>query len=213
MDKDNCLYPIVVSNLNLRKMNRLIILAFSLSLFSCSIDRTILEVSENENNTLINFQKLQSKNILKIADENEPGEKLILCLTFIDIESKKNLPNQLVKFYHTSADGKYEQTDPNDESTARLNGQALTNSEGQIYIETILPGDYGSSDDNRHIHTTVVFGVKPKFYDIFFNQYKGRVARFMDSGNDHMFFADLKKTTENELVSFLTIEVKRPNQE
>ncbi|PWI31547.1 hypothetical protein DI383_02450 [Flavobacteriaceae bacterium LYZ1037] len=194
-------------------MNRLIIIAFSLSLFSCSIDRTILEVSENENNTLINFQKLQSKNILKITDENEPGEKLILCLTLIDKESKRNLPNQLVKFYHTSTDGKYEQTDPNDESTARLNGQAFTNSEGQIYVETILPGDYGSSDDNRHIHTTVVFELKPKYYDIFFNQYKGRVARFMDSGNDHMFFADLKRTKENELVSFLTIEVKRPNQE
>ncbi|MFL0354756.1 hypothetical protein [Xanthomarina sp. GH4-25] len=89
-------------------MNRLIIIAFSLSLFSCSIDRTILKVSENENNTLINFQKLQSKNILKITDENEPGEKLILCLTFIDKESKRNLPNQLVKFYHTSTDGKYE---------------------------------------------------------------------------------------------------------
>ena len=150
---------------------------------------------------------------MKITDENEPGEKLILCLTFIDKESKRNLPNQLVKFYHTSTDGIYEQTDPIDESTARLNGQAFTNSEGQIYVETILPGDYGSSDDNRHIHTTIVFELKPKYYDIFFNQYKGRVARFMDSGNDHMFFADLKRTKENKLVSFLTIEVKRPNQE
>ena len=194
-------------------MNRLLIIAFSLSLFSCSIDRTILEVSVNENKTLTNFQKLQSKNILEIAEENEPGEKLILCLTFIDKESKRNLPNQLVKFYHASTDGKYEQSDPNDESTARLNGQALTNSEGQIYIETILPGDYGSSVDNRHIHTSVIFELKPKYYDIFFNQYKSRIAKFMDSGNEHMFYADLKKTKENKLVSFLTIEVKSPNQE
>ena len=194
-------------------MNRLILIAFFLSLFSCSIDRTIVEVSETENNILINFQKLQSKSILKITDKNEPGEKLILCLTFIDKESKRKLSNQLVKFYHTSTNGNYEQTDPNDESTARLNGQSFTNDKGQIYIETILPGDYGSSDDNRHIHTTV-FGAKPEAYDIFFKQYSSNgIGKYLNSGNDQMFLADLKKSKENKLVSFLTIEVKKPNQE
>lgn len=190
-------------------MDRLISIIFLLTCFSCSIDRNIIEVSETENNTLINFKKLQRESKLKITDRNEPGEKLTLCLTFIDKESKRNLSNQLVKFYHTSTNGNYEQTNPNDESTARLNGQATTNNQGQLFIETILPGDYGSSDDNRHIHTTV-FGAKPEAYDIHFKQYTGYMGTNFNKGSDQYFLAELKKTKENELVSFLTIEVKKP---
>ena len=108
-----------------------------LFVFSCSIDRTILEISENEGAVLANFQELPSKSILKITDKNEPGEKLLLCLTYIDEESKESMPNQLVKFYHTSTNGNYEQTDPNDESTARLSGKAFTDDKGRIYIETM----------------------------------------------------------------------------
>ena len=193
-------------------MNRLILIFLSLFIFSCSIDRTILEISDNERITLSNFQKLPSKSILKITDKNEPGEKLILCLTYIDKESKESLSNQLVKFYHTSTNGNYEQTDPNDSSTARLSGQAITNDKGHIYIETILPGSYGSSDDNRHIHTTVI-RAKPKAIDIHFKQYTSYMGTRFSKGSDNHFLADLKRTKENKLVCFLTIEVKKPIQE
>lgn len=192
-------------------MNRFILIIFSLSMISCSIDRTIVEVTENENNTLIDFQKLPSENILKITDTNEPGEKLMLCLTFIEKENRKSVSKRSVKFYHTSTNGDYEQTDPNDESTARLSGQSITNTKGQMYIETILPGDYGSSDDNRHIHTTV-FGAKPEAYDIHFKQYTTYLGKKFTNNSDQHFLADLKRTKENELVCFLTIEVKKTNQ-
>jgi len=191
-------------------MGRLILFVLFISLSGCSIDRTINETSETENRTLLNFQNLQSKSSLYISEKNEPGEKLILCLTFIDKENKSPLLNQLVQFYHTSTNGDYEQTDPNDDSTARLNGQATTNDEGQIYIETILPGDYGSSSDNRHIHTSVI-GARPEAYDIHFKQYTSFMGKNFSEGSDQHFLADLKKTKENELVSFLTIEVKKPN--
>ncbi len=193
-------------------MNRLLLFVFTFSLFSCSIDRTIVEISEAENNTLLEFQELQDNSILKIAEKNEPGEKLLLCLTFIDKATKKDLSNQLVEFYHTSTTGNYEQTDPNDESTARLSGQSTTNEKGRIYIETILPGDYGSSDDNRHIHTTV-FGARPEAYDINFKQYITYMGKRFTNQSDQHFLADLKRTKENKLVSFLTIEVKNPGQE
>lgn len=188
------------------------LIVFLLSFISCSIDRTIVKVSESEHKTLTTFQKLQSKSVLKITDKNEPGEKLILCLTFIDKETKKQLSNQSVHFYHTSTEGNYEPTDANDESTARLNGKAITNNKGQIYIETILPGDYGSSADNRHIHTTVA-GARPEAYDIHFKQYTGYMGKNFANGSDQHFLADLKKTKENILVCFLTIEVKNPIQE
>ncbi|WP_411768576.1 hypothetical protein [Winogradskyella sp. A3E31] len=92
-------------------MNRLIIVVFSLFLVTCSIDRTIAELSEAEISIHSDYQNLPSENKLKIANKNEPGEKLILCLTFIDKETKKALSHQQVKFYHTSANGNYEQSD------------------------------------------------------------------------------------------------------
>ena len=192
-------------------INKLFLLLFFLVSFSCSIDRTIAEASEKENTTLRKFQNLPNKNILKITTKNEPGEELLLCLTFIDKESKIKLSNQLVHFYHTSTNGNYELTDPNDESTARLNGQSMTTDMGQIYIETILPGSYGSSDDNRHIHTTV-FGAKPEAYDIHFKQYTDYMGNRFIKGSDQHFIADLKKTKEAKLVGFVTIEVKKPDQ-
>lgn len=193
-------------------MERLILIAFLLCLLSCTVDRTITEVSEIENDILDNFQKLPSKSILRIPDKNEPGEKLLLCLTFIDKETRGELSNQLVKFYHTSANGNYEQSDANDESTARLSGQSITNNKGQIYLETILPGDYGSSADNRHIHTTVL-GAKPEAYDIHFKQYTSYMGKNFANGSDQRFLADLKRTKENKLVCFLTIQVKNHSQE
>ena len=187
---------------------RLIILIFSCFLFiKCSVDRTIAPVTKTENINLAAFQKLDTVNKLSIAENDEPGEKLTLCLTFIDKASKKALSNQRVSFYHTSTEGEYEPSNPNDETTARLNGTTKTDEDGKIYVETILPGNYGSGN-NRHIHTTV-YGASPEAYDIFFNQYSGRVGKFMNEGNDQMFFAELKKTTDDMLVCFVTIEAKK----
>jgi len=187
-------------------MKHIIILLISFLFIRCSVDRTILSITDNETITLENFQKMDSLNKVIIANEKEPGEKLLLCLTFIDKESKKVLSNHRVSFYHTSTDGKYEPTKPNDETTARLNGTATSNEIGKIYVRTILPGDYGSSKDNRHIHTTV-YATKPKNNDILFKQYSSRIGRFMNLGNNNVFYANLKKTRDNMLICFVTIEV------
>ncbi len=132
-------------------------------------------------------------------------------MTFVNKTDKKKLSNQIVKFYHTSNSGNYEQSDPNDESSARLNGSAITDNKGQIYVETILPGDYGDSDDNRHIHTTV-FRAKPEAYDINFKQYITYMGKNFTEGSDQHFLADLRMTKDSTLVCFLTIEVKNPNK-
>ena len=190
-------------------MRKSIIIFSCFLFFNCSGDRTIVALTETENTNLTEFQKLETTSKLFITDDDEPGDELILCLTFINATTKEVLSNQQVHFYHTSVDGEYEPSNPNDETTARLNGAAVTNEAGQIYVETILPGDYGSSENNRHIHTTV-YGAAPEAYDIFFKQYSGGFGRFMNSGNDQIFFADLKKTEDNKLVCFLVMEVKNP---
>lgn len=189
---------------------RKIIFIFSSFLFiQCSVNRTIIPITKTENITLEEFQKLDNANKLFIASDDEPGEKLMLCLTFIDKASKKALSNQRVSFYHASTDGEYEPSNPNDETTARLSGTTKTDKTGKIFVKTILPGDYGSTENNRHIHTAV-YGAHPEPYDIFFNQYARGMAKFMDSGNEQMFFTDVKKTTDNILVCFITLEVKNP---
>ena len=92
---------------------------------------------------------------------------------------------------------------------ARISGTAQTDSMGRVFLETILPGDYGSSADNRHIHTTV-FGAKPEGYDIHFKQYTSWMGKnFADSSDQH-FIADLKRDNNGFLIAFLTIEPKNP---
>lgn len=191
-------------------MNKFVLLVAFLTLYSCGIDRNVVTIVDSELKTLEHFQQLQDQHTLTIPDDNEPGEPLLLCLTFINKSDKVPLKNQRIQLYHTSTDGNYNPVDPNDESTAKLSGQVLTNAKGQAYVSTILPGDYGSSADNRHIHTTV-FGARPEAYDIHFKQYTGAMGRNFINGSDQHFLAGLKKTSTNQLVTFLTIEVKNPN--
>lgn len=161
--------------------------------------------------TLDAFKNLESKSQVQITTEEEPGQPLWLCLTFVSKESKRPLENQKIHLYHTSTEGEYEPSNSNDESTARLNGTAFTDEKGRIFVKTILPGDYGSSSDNRHIHTTVPHA-KPEAYDIGFKQYSGLMAVNFISGSDQHFLAYLKQTTDSTLVTMVTIEVKNPQK-
>ncbi|WP_089661642.1 hypothetical protein [Christiangramia echinicola] len=188
---------------------KILMLFLILLSFGCKSDPGFLTVSNQETLDLNDFKKIESISRSTITKEDEPGEKLLLCLKYIDKENKKPLLNQEVKFYHTSDLGEYDPADPEDESTARLKGTAVTNKRGRIYIETILPGDYGSSDDNRHIHT-IVKGAKPETYDIHFLQYTGFMGKRFIENSDQHFLAELKYNKDSTLVAFLTIEVKQP---
>lgn len=188
-------------------MKKLAFILFLIVFSQCSIDRSITSLSQGKMESLSVFQHIEPAHQLKICGAEEPGEKLLLCLTFVDKISKAPLANQEVYFYHTTSSGKYELSDPNDESSARLNGKATSDAMGRIYLETIFPGAYGESEDNNHIHTTVK-GAHPEFYDIHFNQYSGYMFRNFVKGSDQHFLTDLKKQQDATLISFLTIEVK-----
>ena len=175
--------------------------------FGCSIDRTIDVIDEDDQRLLDEFLELPEKSKVIIADDDEPGESLMICLTLINKENLAPLKNQDIYFYHTSAEGEYQPSDPSDESTARLNGEATTDPDGRVFVKTILPGDYGSSADNRHIHTTI-FGARPEGYDIHFKQYTGMMGKRFIRRSDQHFLSDLKRNSQGELVSFLTIEAK-----
>lgn len=193
--------------------NTLLGLLLSL-LFQCSVDRTIAPLTEAEQNSINLFQKLDRNSVVQLSPEGEPGELLWLALTFVDKESLEPLAYQAVHLYHASAAGEYQPTQAGDESTARLNGAACTDVAGRIFVRTILPGDYGSSPDNRHIHMTVA-GARPEAYDIHFKQYTRFMGKRFMRGSDQHFLAELKLRREQALVAFLNIEVKQavPNSE
>ena len=188
----------------------LIVLIATIVIFKFNyIDRTILDLSSSEVKLVNDYLALDAKHKVSIASENEPGNRLILCLTFLNKDNNKPVSSNRIMFYHTSSSGEYSPKDTNDESTARLNGEAITNEDGRIFVETILPGDYGSSSDNRHIHT-IVFGAKPEGYDIHFKQFTGFMGESFVEGSDQHFLADLKYTEDSTMVSFLKIYVKNP---
>ncbi len=192
-------------------MKPFLVLLFTSMLFvQCSIDRTVLALDKTELETLQEFKDFDAENQVQISNESEIGQKLWLCLTLVSKENNRPLIDQKVDLYHTSSNGEYEPSNPSDESTARLRGSAFTNEKGQLFVQTILPGDYGSSADNRHIHTTIE-NAQPEAYDIHFKQYTGQMGNSFISGSDQHFLADLKQTKDSTLVTFLTIEVKNPS--
>ena len=187
-------------------MNNTVLLVCLAMLSACGVDRSIELLTSKEIVTLKEFQNLSPENRLFITEENEPGDPLLLCLTFVERGDNRPLSQQEIRFYHTSAEGEYEPVNPNDESTARLSGNALTDSQGRIFVKTILPGDY-AGEDSRHIHTTV-YDAQPEGYDIHFKQYTGFMGKDFIEGSDQHFLADLKALNDGTLVTFLTIEVK-----
>ncbi len=177
---------------------------------SCTAQQAEFEkISTAEEATLKSFQALPLMSRSKLTKDNEPGDKLLLCLTFIDKTRKTPLEDQKVLFYQTSNDGNYNPEIANDEKTARIRGVGFSDENGNMLIETILPGSYATSGDNRHIHTQV-FGAKPEAYDMHFKQYtNARMRRFIES-RDQFFLVDLKRLKDGTLIGFLTIEVKNP---
>ena len=181
----------------------------SIVYISCAIDRNIPMLDADELLELEQFFLLSPEHQTMIASKEEPGRRLWLGLTIVDKATGDVIPNQRVHLYHTDTSGSYSPRIESDESTARLSGDAMTDENGRVFVRTILPGDYGSSADNRHIHTTV-FGAKPEAYDIHFKQFTGKMGKRFINGSDQHFLADLKQNMDSILVSFVKLAVKNP---
>ena len=185
----------------------LILIYMMLQAIGCSVDKTIPLINVDELKVLEEFQNLDVENIVEIADEKETGEKLLLCLTILKKEDKTQLKEQRIKLFQANAKGEYEPSDSNDESTARLKGEGITDGKGRILVKTILPGDYGSRSDNRHIHTTIEVAT-PEAYDIHFLQYANKGLKNFIKRSDQHFLVELRYLENRTLIGFLIIEPK-----
>ena len=176
----------------------------------------ILNSCQAQETSFKKLTALEEKEYLYFKEEDkvtlitneEVGKKMFLCLQFIDRKTLKPLKKQKVLFYQTASDGNYYPKVEGDEKTARISGTAFTSDEGKILIETILPGSYSSSGDNRHIHTKV-FDAKPSAYDIYFKQYTSEKMKNFIASYDQFLQVNLKKNKKDELAGFLTIKIKK----
>ncbi|MDF1694804.1 MAG: hypothetical protein P1U56_03195 [Saprospiraceae bacterium] len=189
--------------------SKIALLLLIVGLFSCAVDRNIAELNSIDLNELEAYFMLPPAHHIKIGNGDEPGKPLWLGIELIDKSTQQVIPNQRIHIYHTDDTGEYHPSNLSDETTARLNGEAITNKQGRIFVRTILPGDYGSSSDNRHIHTTVI-GAHPEAYDIHFKQFTGKMGSNFINSSDQHFLADLKQNQDSVLVSFVKMEIKKP---
>ncbi len=97
---------------------------------------------------------------IKIVTDNEPGKRIKVICT---VTGKEGIPfaGALVYFYQTSAKGWYSDTaahilvNEGDMLHARLFGYTITDSYGNVEIETILPSGYPNSNLPAHIHISM----------------------------------------------------------
>lgn len=93
-----------------------------------------------------------------IADESEPGERLVIRGTVFEPDGSTPASNVVLYLYHTNADGVYPKRG-NDTGNARrhgyLRGWLRTDGRGSYEIRTIRPDSYPGQTGAAHVHVTV----------------------------------------------------------
>jgi hypothetical protein len=184
-------------------MYRILILFVSLGLIcgSCVAQRTeIASASQSILEDLAKYEKLDSKHSADIAKVTEPGERLIVMSRLVSKETKKPIANQEIHIYQADIKGSYGETKPGDESTARISGDLTTDGNGLFMIKTILPGDYGTTAGNKHIHLNVPIA-KPSAYDFFFGDYMGYSLISWATRSDQAIVLTLEKRNDGVLIA------------
>ncbi|MBW8050065.1 MAG: hypothetical protein FVQ77_06945 [Cytophagales bacterium] len=189
----------------MKKKSLIILVIFSV--IHCSAqDRTIIELTDTELHLMEEYLNLDSLHIVKITNDQETGTPLIICGRLVKKENGNPIPDQNIYLYHTDNTGEYHRQIEDDITSARLNGIVLTDKEGLFTVKTILPGDYVTHPDTRHIHT-IVKGANPEQQEFYFKQYAKDYLVSLTEERDDCFLIDLKKIDNGILIGFVTLKV------
>lgn len=105
--------------------------------------------------------------IANIADEREPGDRLVVTGTVFHKDKKTPYRDRVLYFYQTDITGRYNRTDGSYRAP-RLFGWLRTDRNGRYEIRTIKPGSYPRGTTPAHIHVTVQLGdSRTKWLDSF----------------------------------------------
>jgi len=108
---------------------------------------------------------------MKLAGDDEPGQRLMLRGTVLSADCRTPLPGTLIEIWHADDRGFYDKKQPGnflEEVKPNLRGIIRTDAKGRYEIETIIPGaypippgvpgleKYGGLTRARHIHIKVL---------------------------------------------------------
>lgn len=120
-----------------------------------------------------------------IADENEPGERLVVSGTVFEEDGKTPVANVLIYVYHTNVEGVYPKRGDETGNGRRhgyLRAWMRTDEQGRYRFDTIRPAPYHThGGEPAHIHYTI--------------QPDGGREYWLDAA----WFADDPRVTEEEL--------------
>ena len=93
----------------------------------------------------------------KLAEENEPGERMIISGTIFKKDSQTTAPGVVLYIYQTDAQGKYSTTpnQKNGKQHGHLRGWMKTDGQGRYKFSTIRPASYPNSRAPQHIHPII----------------------------------------------------------
>jgi catechol 1,2-dioxygenase len=108
---------------------------------------------------------------MKLAADDEPGQKLVLRGTVLSDDCRTPLPGTMIEIWHADDKGFYDKKRPGDFLEAsppfHLRGLMKADAQGRYEIQTVVPGaypippgvpgleQYGSLTRARHIHIKV----------------------------------------------------------
>ncbi|HYO81411.1 MAG TPA: hypothetical protein VES20_08430 [Bryobacteraceae bacterium] len=106
----------------------------------------------------------------RVADDKEPGERLIIRGRVLRSSSGAPASNTSIMVYQTDANGIYSSGSGRPIDIARLRGQLTTGPNGEYEIVTIRPGPYPGNRAPAHIHVNLVEAGKParEIFEFFF---------------------------------------------
>ena len=153
------------------------------------------------------YERLHHEHRIILASEDEPGRRLMILGLLVRAESALPIPDQEIMLYHADHNGSYDESVPGYETTARIGGTVRTDSRGRFMISTVLPGDYGSTPHNRHVHTTVG-GADPEGYDFYFRQFINVGLLSWAESSDQAVLIDLMEGPSGALIGTAHLPVK-----
>jgi protocatechuate 3,4-dioxygenase beta subunit len=173
-----------------------------------SREPVILPMDEALATQLETHETLSEDSRLVLAGEQEPGRRLKILGQLVRAESGEPLADWTIQLFQADSEGSYDESQPGVESTARIRGSVRTDPGGRFTISTVMPGDYGSTKLNRHIHISVP-GADPEAYDFYFRPYVNDGLRSWAENSDQAILVDLRVSPSGMLVGSAVVPAKR----
>lgn len=133
---------------------------------------TLLLLFVLSNTAFILGQSNSLSSNLTLTNEAEPGQKIVILGRIVDKKNNEKLSNVVIEVHQTDITGNYSAGGKNEKSP-RLNGELISDKNGEFVINSIKPNSYPGTTFPKHIHFTIrKEGYQTKFTEMLFEDDK-----------------------------------------